>query len=155
MTEILGSLGNVSPVIGAAAQAANVATSLVPATPGKAVVSSPAKPGFTKELVKFAPRLGGAAVGAYVWKKHRILGAVLGNAVAEAGFEFYKGEKTRAACELLVDGAAVFGALKYKGGKSPLVGFVGGLLAGSIVSYFIPGSPAKDEFNWLKSKLGK
>lgn len=151
--EILGALGNISPVFGAAAQATNLVSSALPAT-GTAVVAPP-KPSFTKELVKFAPRLGGAAAGAYVWKKHRILGAVIGNAFGQAGYEFYKGNKTAALCELVVDGAAVFGALKYKGGKSPLVGFVGGLLAGSIATYFVPGSPAKDEFNWLKHKLGK
>lgn len=136
-------IAGVSPTILGVHRAADIVAAMTPpanAPAVPAVAPAPQSSMFAKAK-GFAPGLVGAGVGAYAWKKHRILGAVLGHAAACSGLEFYRGDKKKALCDMAVEGAAVAGALHFK--KSPVLGFVGGLLAGAAATYFVPGSPVR------------
>ena len=157
MRQYLNSVASVSPTFGAADRAYDVVSALIPPTPKAGSVVTPtteSKPSFTKSLVHFVPSAVGLAAGYLFtpYKKHRVLSALAGHAIVYSGYTFYKGDKKRALCEAAVEGAGILGALKFK--RSPVLGWVGGILAGSVVTSFVDGSPARDEFNWLKRKLG-
>jgi ATP-dependent protease ClpP protease subunit len=62
----------------------------------------------------------------------------------------YHGDKKKAACNLAVEGAAVYGALRYR--KHPVLGYLGGMAAGLAATYFVPGSPSREAYDEWKSK---
>lgn len=139
----------------------DIAAALVPPAVkagAPAMVVSPKEP-MSDKLKKFAPHAVGLAAGAFFWKKHRILGALAGHALVNSAYEYYKGDKKKAMCDLAVEGAGVAGALYHKklplAGKSPVIGWAMGIVAGSVGTYFVDGSPAKEHFQWLKARIGK
>lgn len=94
---------------------------------------------FTRRVL---PAVGGGAVGAYFWKKHRLLGFLAGMAVGDVAMPLFNGssdERKSALKRVGVEGAAVVGSLyfgnhfpKWFGSKS--VPKVAGYLAGGIVA---------------------
>ena len=170
MDKYVEAVTGVVPTASVVGAAADIVAALAPppATPGAAgsaaVVVTPKEPVFDK-MKKFAPRAAGL-VGGYVvakkfWKGHPVLGALAGNAIVNGAYEKYKGsaDNKKIACDLAVEGAGIMGALYHKklpfAKSSPVVGWVLGILAGSAATYFVDGSPAKEQFQWLKARLGK
>lgn len=141
-----------SPTARGAARAADIVAALAPPAKSSAVATSAAhsSESFTGKLVRFVPGVAGAGVGFFAWKKHRVLGALAGHAVVGSAYEFYKGDRTKAVCDLAVEGAGVAGALWYK--KRPWAGWLGGVLAGAVATYFVPGSPIKDQVAKLRGR---
>jgi hypothetical protein len=160
MDQVFGAISNVVPSASILGGVADVAASLAPppgaGTAKTAMVVSPAEP-LTDKLKKYAVPAAGIVGGALLWKKHRVLGAVAGHAVAYAWA--HRDDKKRVMCDLVVEGAGIAGALYHKkipgAKKSPVVGFVMGVAAGLVGTYFVDGSPAKEQFQWLKQRLGK
>lgn len=107
---------------------------------------------ITKKLVKFVPHVVGAGVGYMVWKKHPILGALAGHALVNSGYEYYKGDKKTALCELAVEAAGVMGALKLFGGRSPVKGWLVGVVAAAAATYFVDDSPVKKVVDKLRHR---
>jgi hypothetical protein len=172
MREIMGSLGSVSPTIMGLDAATDVATSVVPhqAVPG-ALKKPSGIPSMSESVTRFAPHVGTFAAG-YLGRKfmpfglrsHPILSGLAGHAVGYAAWTSIKGKDTkRALCELAVEAAGIYGALKHskipvvkgiRGNAGMVAGWLAGAVAASAVTYFaVPGSPARDEWSWLKSKL--
>ena len=138
----------VSPTILGVNRVANIVSALTPPSINGVAAAKPA-PSVMEKVKPFVPGAAGAAVGAYVWKKHRILGVLAGHAVANSAFEFYQGKRKEAVCDLVVEGAGVLGSLYNKkipfvkkGG--PIAGYVAGLVAGCVATYFVDGSPVKN-----------
>lgn len=151
-------LAGCSPTIMGINRAADIVAALTPPAAGStALVPTGAPESVTKKLVKFVPGAVGALAGAYFWKSHRWLGLVAGHALINSAYEAYKGDKKKALCYAAVEGAAVLGALNYKKipvlKVHPVAGFLGGLAAGITATYFVPGSPIKEELWALKAKL--
>lgn len=138
--------GGVSPAASAVSRAGDIVAALAPPSGTHAMVSASHSIGATvKTLV---PGAVGAAAGAFMWKKHPVLGLIAGFAVGDNAMELWKGDRMAAACKLAVEGAGVAGALHFK--KHPVLGFIGGALAGAVATSFVDGSPAKDAWKKLK-----
>jgi len=141
-------LGSLSPTILGAHRVADIFAALTPPAPAAGVPSAPAPSNsqIMDKAKQFAPGLAGAGVGAYVGAKHRhpVLGALAGHAVVNSAYEYYKGDKKKAVCNAAVEGAALAGALYYKKGRKPLLGYAIGLVAGAVATYFVDGSPVKN-----------
>lgn len=156
-------LGYASPTTRGAVRAKDVVAALAP--PPRSSLSlvksdAAAQTSATEHVKAWIPGLAGGAVGAYMWKRHRVLGFLAGHAVGSNATKLYKGDRKSALCDLAVEGAAILGALNYK--KLPLIkhlsktvgpvaGFAGGLAAGLVATSFVDGSPASE----LKAKLKK
>jgi hypothetical protein len=138
----------ISPTILGVHRAADIVAALTPpaATAG-AALAPVSGPSLTSKVTQFAPGVGGALAGAYVWKRHRILGLLAGHAVVNSAWDFYRGDRKRAVCNAIVEGAGVLGALNsrkipvIKGG--PITGYVAGVLLGAVATYFVEGSPVR------------
>lgn len=158
-------IGSISPTILGAHRIAGIVAALTPpaTTPGAiAPAAAPAAaPGesLTSKAMKFAPGAAGAAAGAYLWKNHRILGALAGHAIVNSGYDAMKGgDKVKSACQGVVEGAGVLGSLynkkmPIKFARNPIIGYVVGVLAGAAATYFVPGSPIKDQIAKIKAKF--
>lgn len=141
-------LGDVSSTAGGVGRAASVVAALAPpAKKGEVAKAAPASGGVVSSVKAFAPGAIGAVAGLYLWKKHRVLGAVAGHAVGSNAMDLVKGDRRHAVGQLLVEGGAVMGSLKY--GKRPVLGFVGGAVVGAVVSAFVPGTAVNGYYhNW-------
>jgi hypothetical protein len=138
--------GGVSPSASVVSRAGDIVAALAPPSGTQAMVPASHSVGATvKTLV---PGAVGAVAGVMLWKKHPVLGAIMGFAVGDNAMELWKGDRMKAACKLAVEGAGVVGALKYK--KHPVLGFIGGALAGAVATSFVDGSPASDAWKKLK-----
>lgn len=82
-------------------------------------------------LQKAGAALAGGGVGAYFWKRHRVLGFVAGSAAGSSIPCLLKKDWRGAADVLIPDAAAIGGSLAWK--KHPILGFIGGLVVGSVV----------------------
>lgn len=131
-----------SPTIMGLNQVADIVAAVTPPA-GTPPVAQVSQPSLVSKVSRFAPGLAGAGAGGYAWKKHRVLGALLGHAVVQSGYDYMKGRKREALCQLAVEGAGVGGALYYK--KHPVLGWLGGVVAGAVATYFVPGSPVRNE----------
>lgn len=146
-------LGASSPTIGGARRAADIFAALAPpaAGPHKALVKTEPPHESVTEIAKdLAPGIGVAAAGAYAWKKHRVLGALLGHAVGSNAYKFYKGDKTHAWTQLAVEVVGVLGALKWK--KHPVLGWGAGIVAGTLATSFVPGSASQDALSRFRKR---
>lgn len=135
-------LGAISPSIASASKIAGVVAALSPPPSDgstAAVVAQP-KTSTAKQIFGILPIAAGAAAGAYYWKEHRVLGIMAGGAIANSAAQYYKGEKKNALYGLAIEAAAITGALRY---KSPVAGYIGGLVAATAVAACIPGSPQR------------
>jgi hypothetical protein len=139
--------GAVSPSAGAVSRAGDIVAALAP-PPATSHAMVPASHTVGATVKSLVPGAVGAAIGAFAWKKHPVLGLVMGFAVGDNAMELWKGDRTKAVCKLAVEGAGVVGALKFK--KHPVLGFIGGALAGAVATSFVDGSPAKDAWKKLK-----
>lgn len=139
-------LYGISPTARGVGHVSDIILGLAPPAPAGTTAIAPVHTGepITKKLVKFVPHAVGLVAGYSLWKKHRYLGALAGHAAINSGYEFYKGDKKKALCELAVEGAGIIGALKYSGGRKPVVGWLLGVVAGSIATYFVEGSPVRN-----------
>lgn len=89
----------------------------------------------------FLPGILAGGAGAYAWKGHRVLGFIAGDAVGSRLYELYKGGNRKGnLADLAMTGGAVYASLHYK--KHPILAFLGGALAGGVVTSFIEGSSA-------------
>lgn len=90
--------------------------------------------------------LPGAAVGiagVALWKNHRVLGFLAGDALGVNAYRLYRGQgddRARALSNLGVAATSISGSLMWK--KHPFWGWVLGFVAGSVVTSFVPGSNA-------------
>lgn len=88
----------------------------------------------------------GAALGvagAVLWKKHRVLGFLLGDAVGVNAARLWRGhgdDRVRALCNMGTAGVAAASSLMMP--KHPFYGWVLGFAVGTVASAFIPGSNA-------------
>lgn len=139
-------LGAISPSASGVAHAADVVAALTPpARTGTEIAKSDEPtPSVSRSVMALVPGVLGAGVGALTWKGHRVLGAVSGHAIASTALPIIRGgaDRKRALCQLGVEGAAVAGSLMWE--EHPFAGFFGGLVAGAVVSAFVPGSPANE-----------
>lgn len=149
-------VGNLTPSAAGVKNATDILAALAPPATGQTALakSQPSRLAKVKAVAfKWAPGLVGVGVGAFVWKKHRWLGALAGHAIGTTVMPIWRGgaERKKAIYQLAVEGAAIGGAL-WLGRKSALRaagGFVVGGLAALVVTGFIKGSPANDAYkNW-------
>lgn len=147
MHRYAANLSDISPTILGVHRAADIVAALAPPAAGTTAIvpAAPAVPqeSVVKKVLRFAPGAAGAAAGFAAWKNHRILGAVAGHALVNSGWEFYKGDKKKALCNAAVEGTGIAGAMFFH--KSPVIGFVGGALAAAVATYFVPGSPVRQQ----------
>jgi hypothetical protein len=149
-------LGNVSPSARGVSRAADIVAALAPPPSGSSTALVPQSPRpTTKEIaLDVLPGLGGGVVGALSWKRHRVLGFLLGHALAATAVPLYRGhgnERKRALCQLGVEGAGIGGALLWK--DHPVLGWIGGIMLGTGVTMLIPGSPANTGYARLHADL--
>lgn len=112
-----------------------------------------ATPSVGKSLKAMAPGLAGAAAGALLWKKHRVLGLLAGHALASNAVPLYKSsgkERTTILCRLATEGAGIGGALLWKDHR--ILGWIGGMLTGFVASSFVSGTPMNDEIQAFKRR---
>lgn len=155
MREYTNALSGASTTVEGVRQAADILAALAPPTigVGSAALVKSNQTSVTKKVVAFVPGVVGSGIGAVLWKDHRILGALVGHAAVTGGWEFYKGDKKKAACQFAVEGAGVAGALLYK--KHPALGWASGIVLGAAATYFVPGSPVRrfvDSGDWKDPK---
>jgi hypothetical protein len=138
-------LGGVSPSTSAGKRAADIVAALAPpprdgAPDALARLEREQQPALNASAMSLLPWVGGGAVGAYLWKDHRVLGFLAGGALASTVGPIYKGgpERRRALARLGIDAAGILGSLKFQ--KHPILGWIGGVLAGSIVASLVPGT---------------
>jgi len=138
--------GAVSPSAAGAQRAGDIVAALAPPKSGHAMV--PASHSIGATMKSMLPGVAGAVAGAFVWKRHPVLGILAGHALGSNAMALWKGDRKTALCNVAVEGAGVFGALKYK--KHPVLGWLGGTLAGAVATSFVDGSPAQDAWRKLK-----
>lgn len=154
-------LGSASPTFGGAKRAYDIVAALAP--PSSAETQALAKageqsPSVTSRVFGAAtgavPWVAGGAAGAFLWKKHRVLGFMAGGAVATNVMGLYRGgvERSDAMWNLGIEGAAIGGALMME--DHPVLGYLGGLVAGHAVASFFPSSPQHKTWQQLKAKMG-
>lgn len=147
-------LGSVSPSALGVRRAADVVAALSPpARSDTEIAKNSDAPSTSSAVLALVPGAIGAGFGALAWKRHRVLGAVVGHALATTALPLVRGgaDRRRALCQLGVEGAAVAGSLLYD--KHPILGFVGGLAVGAAATAFVPGSPVNTL--WKKWRSGK
>lgn len=101
------------------------------------------EPRFLSPAMKssFLPGVVTGAAGAYMWKKHRVLGFLMGDAIGARAYQIYRGDNRKGAvADIAAAGAGVAGSLYWK--KHPVLGWIGGSLAGAVVTSFVEGSTA-------------
>lgn len=140
--------GASTTVLGAQRAADIVAAMTPPSSASSSPVAAAPVPSVKDQLVNMAPGLAGAAAGAFLWKRHRVLGALGGHAAVQAGYDYYRGHKKEAACNLAVEGAGIAGSLYFK--KHPVLGWLGGVVAGGVATYFVAGSPVRNAVQKMK-----
>jgi hypothetical protein len=156
-------LGNIAPSLNGARRASDILAALAPppqeSTP-KALAKLEPKPQVRESAAHaalgLAPGLVGAAIGAVAWKNHRVLGALAGHALASNVYPIVRGgpaERTRALCGLGVEAAGIGGALLYP--AHPVVGWLGGVVVGAVVTSFVPGSGAQEAWEKIKAGIKK
>lgn len=146
-------LGAISPSAMGVRHAADVVAALTPPTRSGTEIAKADEPtpSVSRSVLALVPGVLGAGVGALTWKKHRVLGAVAGHAVASTALPIIRGgaDRKRALCQLGVEGAAVVGSLMWE--EHPILGFCAGLLTGAAASALVPGSAANDMWRkWRK-----
>ena len=110
----------------------------------------------THLAVDLAPGVAGGVAGAYLWKRHRVLGFLAGHAVAANALPIVRnkdGERKAAVHMLGVEGAGVAGALVYK--RSPAFGWVAGVAAGVAVSSMFSDSPLRQAYRAWRADYDK
>ncbi len=149
-TTILG----YSPTASSGRRAADFIAALAPPPAGAAAVvksDSMIHPKVKLAGLALIPSVVGAAAGAYVWKKHRILGGIAGMSVAPNVLRLIKsGERVKALCSIGATGVGVMGSLKWK--RHPILGFVAGEVVGLVASAFVPGSDMNDAYHAWRAK---
>lgn len=143
-TQVIGAV----PAASAAHRIAGVVAAMTPPPAAQGAMVPSGSSNVVAKIKPLVPGAVGAVAGFVAWKKHPVLGALAGHAVADAAYEAYKGDKKKAACNLAVEGAGVLGALYNK--KIPFAkkggaigGYVAGILAGAVATYFVQGSPVR------------
>ena len=141
-------------------RAGDVVAALAPPPPsegGTAAMtkSEPTAPSMSQAVVGVAPGAFGAVVGALSYRKHWVLGALGGHALAANAMPLWNGgvARKRALYNLAVEGSGIAGALYMK--KHPVLGWIGGILAGSTVTSFFKDSPAYESRMAAMKMLGK
>ena len=76
----------------------------------------------------------GAAVGAYLWKQHRVLGALGGASLGRNLPAVLTHDRYNALYNMAVTGVAIMGARTYQ--KHPVYGFAGGWTVANLATYF-------------------
>lgn len=149
-------LGSISPTARGVGRGASIVAALMP--PAKAAdgaIVKAERESASSAVLKFVPGLAGAGVGALVWKKHRVLGALLGHAVVGNVLPIVRGgaDRKRAMCQLGVEGAGIAGSLLWD--EHPIFGWGAGILAGAAVTAFIKGSPTNELWKKWSSEIKK
>lgn len=139
----------VPPVLGAEPAAS---TALVPASPAAAPQKS-ASQKAAAAAVAMAPGVAAGAAGAFLWRKHPVLGFLVGHAVGQNAMPIYRGGDGRkdALVMLGIETAGIAGSLFMK--KSPVVGYFLGVGGAAAASAAIPNSPIRKRYEaWQASK---
>ena len=139
MSKYIEILGEAVPPVRTATGTTNLATRAQ-----QSPLFDPTKAPITTKDLAFSV-LGGLG-GAYLWKKHRVLGFLSGVAVGSSVEPMMRGagtDRTDVAYRLGIVGAGVASSL-YLGGKSDLgkaAGYVGGALGATLLTAYVSGSP--------------
>lgn len=122
-------------LVGAVSQA-------VPAVPVSSAIVETAKqkPGAMAMLThEVLPGLAVGGLGAFLWKRHRVLGFFAGTAVGMNAYPLVKGEsRVSHLCNVGVAAAGVGTSLYWK--KHPVLGYLGGVLGAGILTLPLRGS---------------
>lgn len=120
---------SIMTVIGAATQ-----NTLKPVNAGLSIVGAGPKSLYSTEKHAFIAGLVTAAAGAFLWKKHRVLGGLVGFASGDALYTLVKEPEQRATAfvALAATSAAAYASLKWK--KHPALGYIGASVAASILA---------------------
>lgn len=107
---------------------------------------------YKSAAIAMIPGVVVGGVGAFVWKKHPVLGFLAGHALGSVGYGAYKKvPKTDLLCDLAIEGAAIAGALAWK--KHPIGGWLAGAVAATTATAFVPDSHAKHFVEHVKEKI--
>lgn len=145
-------LGEISSSAKTAKQAADIVAAMAPppvdsiqGAGDTVAVTKPAEssPSVGKSIAGLAPGVAGGALGAVVWKKHRVLGFLAGHAVGANAKALYSGDRTGAMCRVAIEGSGVAGALLLKKRMHPVFGWMLGVAAGAVATSFVKNSPMK------------
>ena len=158
--ERLGMATASSPTADGARRAADIVAALKPPSRDRVGVLEKMKPRESagRQLLGWAPGLAGLVVGATAWKRHRVLGALVGNAIGQNAWSLVKGGEARkdALYSLGIEGAAIGGALLCSSDEHeylyPALGYGVTFALATIASSFIPGSPVRKRYDEWKSK---
>jgi len=146
-------IAGLSPTTRAAKNVADIVAALAPPPPGSVEMATSAsgpKPSIFSSVKDLAPGLIGGVVGYKTWGDHPALGFLAGHALGRNVYPIFKGDTTRALCDLTVEGAGIAGAMHFK--KNPIAGWVAGIAAGLAVTALVDGSWAHDAYLKLKAK---
>jgi len=150
-------LGTVTPAAGGAKRVRDIVAALAPPvrTGGPAALvrtdAGSKAPTVKDAAVAVVPGVLGGAVGAYAWKNHRILGFLVGHAVASTVHPLVTGKKRKEAMfQLGVEGAGIAGALAWK--KHPFFGWLAGGVAGMLATGLIKSSPTRALYDKWKTE---
>lgn len=163
----------------AARHAADIVAALTPpprsdaelAGQASALVPAEKSPPVGESVKALAPSVVGIALGAYLWRNHRFLGALTGLAIGSNVLPLYharnsKQERTNILSRMGTELAAVAGGVignkvwKSHPNWGAVAGAVAGLTAGLVASTFIPGTALNAEYyrqkeEWTGKKKGQ
>lgn len=89
----------------------------------------------------FGVGIAGGVLGAFLWKKHRVLGFMGGHSLAYNATEVYLGgAKSDALYSVGVGGLSIASSLHFK--RHPFWGYVGANVLAESTLAFVPGTPA-------------
>jgi hypothetical protein len=151
MRKYVDVLGSMNPSTHGVRQVADIVAAMAPPSPGSTALVPTGPQSSTKsKALAILPGAGGAVVGAYWWKKHRVLGALVGHALGSNAKPLYDGDRKHALCQMGAEGAAVAGSLYWK--KHPILGWIAGGLAGSVALSFVAGCQSVPGALWAEYK---
>lgn len=132
VTGVRRNIARITDVLGATPTAT---AALTTTRPSSTVEFLSSVHGFENDVPDDIGTIAGSAVGAVIWKKHRVLGAVAGASAGRNLPALLHPEHRRSAlCNMGVTGAGVLGSLLLPG--TPAVGFIVGWLAGGAAVYY-------------------
>jgi hypothetical protein len=108
---------------------------VVKASTPAAALTKPSSSYLDKKTIyhSLLPMFAGAVAGGFLWKKHRVLGAIGGLTLGGAAYQIYKNEDRKAALVRVgIVGTGIAASLYWK--KHPAIGYVGGALGAALLS---------------------
>ena len=120
-------------------------------SPGALSIAEPkaSDPSLAKTIV---PGAAAGVVGAFLWKKHPVLGFLAGDAIGLNAVRIIRGhgdDRRRAATNMALGASGIIGSLMWQ--RRPVWGWFVGHLVGAVATSFVPGSNAYNLVqNWRR-----